>query len=377
MNSAIVHEWLVDIGGSEKCVESIYKLFPSDVFTLVAAKGSPEKIGIDPARVTTSVIQRLPRATQWYRNYLPIFPYAVEQFDMTPYDLVISSSHAVAKGVLTRAEQLHICYCYSPIRYAWDLYHQYLRESNLERGLKGAAARWILHSIRQWDYATRHRPDYYVGISKYIAGRIEKHYGRPASVIYPPVDVDQFTLQESKERYYVTASRMVPYKRLDLIVEAFRHLPDKKLVVIGDGPESAKIKKLAGKNVELLGYQPFKVLKQTMQKARAFIFASVEDFGIVPVEAQACGTPVIYLNQGGSIETNHAGITGIPFEEQSVKSIVGAVAEFEANEASFDPQKIRQHAQRFGRERFEKEFAAYVSERWKHFVSTGRKDLVP
>lgn len=377
MKTAIVHEWLVKIGGSEKTLQSIAKLYPSDLFTLVAAPGIPEQVGVNPDRVTTSLIQRLPRATRAYRSYLPFFPFAVEQFDVSPYELVISSTHAVAKGVLTRADQLHIAYCYSPIRYAWDLYHQYLKEANLERGIKATIAKWILHSIRQWDYSTRNRPDYYVGISHYIARRIEKIYGIPASVIYPPVDVDDFSLTESKDDFYLTASRLVPYKKLDLIVEAFQHLPHKKLIVIGDGPQWSKVKAKAGKNVELLGYQPFEVLKKTMQQARAFLFAAEEDFGIVSVEAQACGTPVIYFNRGGSTETNQAGMTGIPFEEQSIGAIVEAIALFEKKEATFDPRELRKHAEKFSRARFEKEFKAYVSKRWEHFQATGRKDLVP
>jgi len=230
-------------------------------------------------------------------------PLAIEQLDVSKHDIILSSSHAVAKGVLTGPDQLHISYVHSPIRYAWDLQHQYLREAGLNKGLKAQAARWLLHKIRMWDYRTANGVDHFVANSQFIARRIKKVYGRTADVIYPPVDVDRFTLNENKDNYYFTASRMVPYKRIDLIVEAFSQMPDRKLVVIGDGSEMSKIKSKATKNVEILGYQPNHVMQEHMQKAKAFVFAAEEDFGITPVEAQACGTPVIAFGKGGSLET--------------------------------------------------------------------------
>lgn len=373
MKTAIVHEWISEIGGSERCLESINRVFPSDIFTLVCKDENAKLLGIDPARVTTSFVQSFPQATKRYRSYLPFFPLAVEQFDVSGYDVVISSSHAVAKGVLVNADQLHLCYCYTPMRYAWDLYHQYLKTSGLDSGCKGRLAKLVLHYLRLWDLGTVQRVDHFAAISNYIARRIKKIYGRDATVIYPPVDVDRFSIGSKKEDYYLAASRMVPYKKMDVIVEAFSHMPDKRLVVIGDGPEFNKVKSRAGRNVELLGYQPFDVLRDSMQRAKAFLFAAEEDFGILPVEAQACGTPVIAYGRGGSLETvvplwepgalrseRDDPPTGLFFREQSPQRIISAIGLFEKNRDKFDGQQIRNHAIKFSRERFEQEFKDFV-----------------
>ncbi|HDK9850228.1 TPA: glycosyltransferase, partial [Klebsiella pneumoniae] len=244
----------------------------------------------------------------------------IEQLDVSKYNIILSSSHAVAKGILTGPDQLHISYVHSPIRYAWDLQHQYLREAGLDRGLKGKLARLILHKIRMWDYRTANGVDHLIANSKFISRRIKKVYGRDSDVIYPPVDVDRFSLVDEKEDFYFTASRLVPYKRIDLIVEAFSHMPDKKLVVIGDGSEMGKIKSKAARNIEILGYQSNEVMQSTMQKAKAFVFAAEEDFGITPVEAMACGTPVIAYGKGGVLETvkpvGYEAPTGVFFGEQ-------------------------------------------------------------
>lgn len=211
-------------------------------------------------------------------------PFAIEQLDVSKHDIILSSSHAVAKGILTGPDQLHISYVHSPIRYAWDLQHQYLREAGLSRGLKATLARWFLHKIRLWDCRTANGVDHFIANSEFIARRIKKVYGREADVIYPAVDVERFALQTNKQDYYMTASRMVPYKRMDLIVEAFSHMPTRKLVVIGDGPEMNKIKSKATSNIEILGYQPNDVMQKYMSEAKAFVFAAEEDFGITPVE---------------------------------------------------------------------------------------------
>ncbi|WP_457623725.1 glycosyltransferase family 4 protein [Persephonella sp.] len=368
MKTAIVHDWIVDIGGAENCLKEIYSLYPtSDVYTLLSKKESVSRLSIPLEKVTESFIKNLPKAETKYRNYLMFFPLAIEQFDLSEYDVIISSSHAVAKGVLTNANQLHICYCYTPIRYAWDLYHQYLKEANLISGIKGKIAKTILHYIRIWDLSTVNRVDHFIAISNYISRRIKKVYGRESTVIYPPVEVDKFELYTKKEDFYLTASRMVPYKKIDLIVEAFSKIPDKKLVVIGDGPDFEKIKKKAGKNVELLGYQPFEVLKDYMQRAKAFIFAAEEDFGIIPVEAQACGTPVIAFGKGGATETVIDGETGIFFKKQSVESLIEAVKNFEDVEDKFDFQKIRKNAERFSKERFKKEIKEFIDKKIEDF----------
>lgn len=298
-------------------------------------------------------------------------PLAIEQLDVSQHNVILSSNHAVAKGVLTGPDQLHICYIHSPIRYAWDLQHQYLRESGLNRGIKGTLAKWILHKIRMWDYRTANGVDHFVANSQFIARRVKKVYGRHADVIYPPVDVERFNFQSDKDDYYITASRLVPYKRVDLIVEAFTAMPDKKLVVIGDGSEIDKIKSKAGKNIEILGYQSNEILQKYMEKAKAFVFAAEEDFGITPVEAQACGTPVIAYGKGGSLETVRPyGVTnptGVFFDEQTASSLNDAVLKFETIKDQILSVDCRNHAVKFSSERFRNEMADYIESKWNAF----------
>ncbi len=367
MRVALVHDWLVTLAGAEKVLESIYELYNSPIYTLVKNEEKLKNSIFEKADIRTSFIQKLPKAKTKYRSYLPFFPLAIEQFDLSDYDVILSSSHAVAKGILTNANQLHICYCHTPIRYAWDLYHSYLKESKLTEGIKSFIARLILHYIRIWDYTTSNRVDYFVANSNYIAKRIKRVYGRDSVVIYPPVDVDKFEVYTNKEEFYLTASRMVPYKKMDLVVDAFSRLPDKKLIVIGDGPDYSKIKKKAGKNVEILGYQPFEVLKSYMQRAKAFVFAAEEDFGIIPVEAQACGTPVIAYGKGGAAETVIDGKTGLLFKKQTVDSLIEAINKFEKHQDIFDPIEIRRNAERFDKQRFKSEFKRFVEEKIEEF----------
>ena len=367
MKIALVHDWLITIAGAEKVLKAIYEIYPSDIFTLVKNEESLKNTILEQANIQTSFIQKLPLAKTKYRNYLPFFPLAIEQFDLSEYDMIISSSHAVAKGALTNANQLHISYVHTPIRYAWDLYAHYLKEANLDKSLKGWIVRYFLHKIRIWDYTTANRPDYYIANSKYIAKRIQKVYNKEAEVIYPPVNVDNFELYTKKENFYFTASRMVPYKKIDLIVEAFSKMPDKKLIVIGTGPDFEKIKTKATANIELLGYQPFDVLKDYMQRAKAFVFAAEEDFGIIPVEAQACGTPVIAYGKGGVTETVIEGKTGLFFKEQSVSSLIDAVKRFEKIEDKFDYGKIRENAKKFSKGRFKQEFKNFVETKYREW----------
>jgi len=372
MKVAVIHEWLVDYSGSERVVEQILKIFPdADLFAQVEFLPSNLKFFIQNKSVKTSFIQKLPLAKKKYRAYLPLMPLAVEQFDLSGYDLVISSAHAVSKGVLTGPDQLHISYVHSPMRYAWDLQHQYLRESGLDKGPKGWLAKWLLHKMRLWDVRTAHGVDAFTANSRFIARRIRKVYGREATVIYPPVDISAFTLREDKKDFYLTASRMVPYKKIDLIVEAFSRMPEKKLVVIGDGPDFQKVKAKAGSNVVLLGYRPFEELKDRMQRARAFVFAAEEDFGIIPVEAQACGTPVIAFGKGGALETvrglEHENPTGLFFPEQTVESLMDAIGYFEKNSDRFKPSICCKNAVRFSPERFRDEFSTFVEKEWELF----------
>lgn len=366
MKVAIVHDWLVTYAGAEKVLGEILKTFPDgDLFSLVDFIDKDSREFMKNKPVNTTFIQKLPFSKSKYRNYLPLMPLAIEQLDVSEYDLVISSSHAVAKGVITGPDQLHISYVHSPIRYAWDLQHQYLKESGMNKGLKGIITRFILHKIRNWDYRTSNGVDYFLSNSDFIGRRIWKVYRRESKTIYPPVDVSAFSFHEKKDDFYLTASRMVPYKRIDTIVEAFSKMPNKKLVVIGDGPDFNKIKDKAGENVTLLGYQSFEVLKDYMQRAKAFVFAAEEDFGITPVEAQACGTPVIAFGKGGSKETVRGLVerykpTGLFFYEQNSTAIIEAVNKFETTEDIISPFDCREHAVMFSPERFRDEFSSFV-----------------
>jgi glycosyltransferase involved in cell wall biosynthesis len=365
---AIVHDWLVTYAGAERVLEQMLNVFPNaDLFGVVDFVPLGHREFLHNKKVSTTFIQKLPLASKKYRGYLPLMPMAIEQLDVSAYDLVISSSHAVAKGVITGPDQLHISYVHSPMRYAWELQHQYLRESGLTKGMKGWLAKYILHKIRQWDVRTSNQVDYFISNSHFIRRRVWKVYRRESSVIYPPVSVDQFTLRAEKEDFYLTASRFVPYKRIDLIVEAFSKMPSKQLIVIGEGPDFKKVKANAGPNVQLLGYQPSEVLKDYMQRARAFVFAAEEDFGITPIEAQACGTPVIAYGKGGVLETirglETSNPTGVFFQEQTVESIIDGVERFEQRSGVITATACRENAMRFSSERFRNEFRAFIEEK--------------
>ena len=364
MKVAVVHDWLVAYAGAERVLEQILRCFPgADVFSLIDF--AEERAFLQGRPVTTSFIQQLPFARTRYRGYLPLMPLAIEQLDVSGYDLVISSSHAVAKGVLTGPDQLHISYVHTPIRYAWDLQHQYLRESNLQYGLRSALARMLLHYIRNWDARTRDGVDHYIANSAFVARRIRKIYGRHASVIHPPVDVEAFVPGGAREDYYVTVSRLVPYKRVPLIAEAFAKMPDRKLIIVGTGPELDKVRKAAGPNVQVVGHLPFEAMRRTMQQARAFLFAAEEDFGISVVEAQACGTPVIAYGRGGALETvrdeKSAMPTGLFFAEQTVPAIIDAVERFERQPELFRPEYCRLNAEQFSADQFRESLLGFVA----------------
>lgn len=365
MKVAIVHDWFVSAGGAENVIEAIIDIFPdADLFSVVDFFNDEQREKyLNGKHTKNTFIQKLPFAKKKYRAYLPFMPFAIEQLDLTEYDLVISSSHAVAKGVITSPNQLHICYCYSPIRYAWDMKFEYLKESNLTKGFKSFLARYFLHKIRLWDLASSNNVDFFISISHFIKERIYKCYRRDSTIIFPNVDVDAFPLHEVKDDFYFTASRLVPYKRLALIAEAFSMMPDKKLIIIGDGPERDKVEKIAlsSSNISYLGYQDYQTLKEHMMKAKAFIFAAEEDFGIVPLEAQACGTPVIAFGKGGSLDTVIDTKTGFYFHQQTTDSIVEAVCKFEENRSLLlSPSMIRDHAMKFSTEIFKTNFRQFV-----------------
>ncbi len=377
MKVAVIHDWLITYAGAERVLEQILRLYPqADVFTLIDFLPENQRGFLHEHRVFTSALQRWPLMRRKYRLFLPFMPMAVEQFDLSGYDLVISSSHAVAKGVLTGPDQYHVCICYTPLRYAWELQHQYLQETGLSRGIKGWLTRRMLHRLRLWDLRTANGVDDFIAISHFIARRIAKTYRRDATVIYPPVDTEAFTLDTDIERedFYVTASRMVPYKKMEMIVAAFSRMPDRKLVVAGEGPECGRIVSQAGKNVTMLGYQNPKQLRDLMCRTRAFVFAALEDFGIVPLEAQACGTPVIAYGKGGVRETirglDHPHPTGVFFPEQTVESLIEAVRIFEEGGGIITPSRCRDNALRFSTDRFRRELKAFIEKRWDRFSDT-------
>jgi glycosyltransferase involved in cell wall biosynthesis len=363
---AIVHEWFVTYAGSEKVLEAMLQVFPeADIFCALDFLPEQFRGRLKDSKIRTSFIQRIPFARHIHRYLLALMPLAVEQHDLSSYDLVISNSHAVAKGCLTGSSQLHICYCYTPIRYAWDLQFQYLAESNLVWGLRSIIARWMLHKIRIWDARTPLSVDAFIACSHYIARRIKKIYRRDSVVIYPNVDVESFQIGQQDGDFYVTASRIVPYKHIPLIINAFKQMPSRKLIVIGAGPLLNECIATAPPNVKVLGYQPDDVLQDYLKRARAFIFAAEEDFGIAPLEAQACGTPVIAFGRGGATETVIDGETGLFFYEQTGEAIVKAVDEFELCRDKFDRNRIRQNADRFSASRFRSEFRNFVFQQWE------------
>ena len=363
MKVAIVHDWFVTYAGAERVVAEMLACFPqADLFATVDFLSPEDRLKLGGRTVTTTWIQHLPWVRQRYRAYLPLMPFAIEQLDVRGYDVVISSSHAVAKGVITGPDQLHVSYVNSPMRYAWDLQREYLPASR--RGPMAWLMRWLLHRLRLWDFLSGQRPDVLIANSNYIARRIRKVWRREASVIYPPVDVAGFTPGAMRGRSYVSACRLVPYKRVDLVIQAFARSPERQLTVIGDGPELARLKAMATPNVTFLGWQPFEVLRQHLREARAFVFAGEEDFGILPVEAQACGTPVIGFGRGGLAETVRDitldNPTGVLFDSQTSDSLLDALRKFEEKEVVFKKTDFTEYVARFSPERFRAELRAAI-----------------
>ncbi|MEY4296015.1 MAG: hypothetical protein RLY82_1703 [Pseudomonadota bacterium] len=367
---AIVHDWLVVYGGAERVLEHMIDLYPQcDVFSLIDFVPKNQRHFLRGKTPKVSFMQKIPGASKHYRKFLPLMPLAIEQLDLSSYDLILSSSYCVAKGVLTGPNQVHVCYCHSPMRYAWDHYHEYLREMNLESGLKSWFARWQLHKIRTWDVRSNNSVDHFVANSRFVARRIAKFYGRDSVVVNPPIDTRLFELTKDKEDYYVTAGRFVPFKRLDIVAAAFARMPNRRLIILGDGPEMEKIRACAGPNVEFPGFLPPAQVKAYLSKAKAFLFPSEEDFGIVPVEAQACGTPVIAFGRGGALETivakgDTSGLapTGRFFDAQTPESVMGAIEAFEIEliQHVYDAETIHEHAQYFSIDNFKLRFKDQV-----------------
>ncbi|MDB5097505.1 MAG: glycosyl transferase group 1 [Cyanobacteria bacterium RYN_339] len=360
MNLAIIHDGLATkggAGGAERVLGVVHRMFPqAPIYTTVYHPGlmPAEMQGWD---IRTSFVQRLPFGKEKYQWYLPLLPMAIEQLDLREFDVVVSMSHSVAKGVITRPDAYHMCYCYSPLRYAWDMYHEYLEIEDLP-GWQRLLVPGLMHYLRNWDAAAASRVDRFVAISEYVRRRIEKYYRRPADVIYPPVDILKSSAPPAD--YYLVVSRLVAYKRLDLVIEAFNQL-GWPLVVIGDGVERTRLQGMAKGNVTFLGRQPDAVVHEHLAACRGFVFPGIEDFGIAPVEAQGAGKPVIALNQGGAAETVVHGETGILFAKQTIADLVQALRDADAT--LFDPDRIRAHAERFSTERFEREFLAALHRR--------------
>ena len=371
MKIALVHDWLTGMRGGEKCLEALCQIYPqTEIFTLLHNRGSVAR-KIEDKKIHTSFIQNLPLTNSKYQHYLPLFPLAIEQFDFSDFDLVISSSHCVAKGAITKPQTCHICYCYTPMRYAWEMYPTYFTHGSLNWfGRK--LGKLFMTYLRSWDEASASRPDYYVAISKNVQNRIRKHYRRESEVIYPPVEVDSFPLSEKPGEYFLVVSALVPYKRVDLAVQAFNKLGS-RLIIIGEGSEKNSLTKMALKNIEFLPWQKQVRLKEYYSNCRALVFPGEEDFGIVPVEAQACGKPVIAFGRGGALETvagkfseeiksTDTKLTGIFFREQTTTSLAEAIKK--SQEIEFEPHFARQNSLKFDIKIFKEKIQSFVAEKF-------------
>ncbi len=378
MRIAIVHDWLTGMRGGEKCLEVFCELFPdATVFTLLHIKGSVSAV-IENMDIRTSYIQNLPGSERHYRQFLPFFPSAIQSFDLTGYDLILSSSHCVAKGIRKPEKAVHICYCYTPMRYAWRFFDEYFSD---EPPLKRWLISRVIQSLKKWDLKTNKTVDYFIAISDNVKNRILEYYSRESTVIYPPADVDSHTAGNGDESFYLIVSALVPYKRVDIAVRAFNE-NGKRLVIIGKGPEQEELKKASKSNIEFLGWASEEDLDGYYAGCRALIFPGLEDFGIVPVEAQAYGKPVIAFAAGGVLETvvpfkDEAGSsspTGVFFDDQHPDSLNGAIEIFEKEKGRFLPAAIRANAVRFSRDRFKQEIDGYVKEKWhEHAIGAEKR----
>ena len=383
MKYALVHEWLTPeaTGGSELVVREILQHIEVDLYALIDFESANPQSYLFGRSIGTTFLQHFPLARKGVQKYLPLLPFAIEQLDLRHYDVILSSSHAVAKGILVSPQQLHICYCHTPMRYAWDLTFDYLNNSRLGQGIIGIATRYILHQLRQWDVISANRVDYFVANSRHTAQRIWRCYQRCAKVIYPPVNIERFSFQERKEDFYLVVSRLVSYKQVSLIVQAFNQL-GKPLVIIGDGPDLRQIRKLAQPNIKVLGSQPNDVVEQYMSQAKAFVYAACEDFGIALVEAQACGTPVIAYRGGGALETvkdiaeDQEMATGLLFFPQESGALIKAIEAFEQLQNKFNPENCRLQANKFTTQIFVESYLEFLEssyQKWK--IGTSGKNF--
>ncbi|WP_009634118.1 glycosyltransferase [Synechocystis sp. PCC 7509] len=379
MKYALVHEWLTPkaTGGSELVVQAIINSLEAvDLYALIDFESTNPQSYLFGRSIGTTFLQQLPYSQNGVQKYLPLLPFAIEQLDLRSYDIILSSSHTVAKGVLTSPTQMHVCYCHTPMRFAWELTFDYLRSSQMGRGVPGIFTRYLLHQLRQWDVLTANRVDYFIANSQNTARRIWRSYRRKATVIYPPVNIERFPFVDVKQDFYVTVSRLVSYKQVNLIVQAFNQL-QRPLIVIGEGPELNTLRKLAAPNVQILGAQSNEVVEKYLSQAKAFIYAAYEDFGIAVVEAQACGTPVIAYGAGGALETvvdiceQPKNGTGLFFKTQTVAALVAAVEKFEGYAKNFHSEIVYTHARQFAPTIFQKRYLNFVENSWQQF-SLGR-----
>lgn len=356
MKVAIVHYWLVNWRGGEKVIESLLELYPdAEIYTHVYDQNLTEG-KLKNRIISTTFINKLPAAKKYYQKYLPLMPIALEQLDLRDYDLVISSESGPAKGVITSPGALHICYCHSPMRYVWDMYPDYIKSA-------GVLTRWfmrpLIHYLKIWDRLSADRVDFFVANSAFVAQRINKFYRRDAEVIHPPVDMEEFEVNQEKSDFYLVLGQLTPYKKADLVVNAFQQ-NGKKLIVIGDGEQYQELKNNENENIKILGRQSWAECVLYLKKSKALIFPGVEDFGMVPVEAMASGTPVLAYGKGGALETVVEGTSGLLFYEQTTIALNDCIDRFESSIDKFDPVKLREHAEKFSKNTFKKKFKAFV-----------------
>jgi glycosyltransferase involved in cell wall biosynthesis len=349
MKIVLVHDWLITQGGSEKVLEALVSLFQAPIYTLFHSKKTLNNPFLSSQKIHCSFLQKIPFATKLHRFLLPLFPYAIEKFDLSFADVIISSSHAVAKGVKKRKGQIHICYCHTPMRYAWDLKKEYLNTLPL---LTRKLADLLLNRLQKWDQKNSIDVDLFIANSLHVANRISTHYGKVAKVVYPPVSVEDFFTSKEKNTYYITHCRLVPYKKVDLLLKTFANMPKRKLLIIGEGPERENLEKIKTSNVEFLGFVSQKELSSLLAHAKAYLFAAEEDFGIGVIEAQASGLPVIAWKKGGALETVCEGKTGLFFTESTPKNLEETINKFEEIEKEFDSAYIRNHSLQYNKERF-------------------------
>jgi len=371
MKIAIVHDWLTGMRGGERCLEVFSELFPdADLFTLLHIKGSVSE-SIEKMHIQTSFLQHLPFVKGKYRCYLPLCPSAIECLNVKRYDLLLSISHCAAKGVIPGPNALHISYILTPMRYAWDMYHEYFGNKYAGR-LKKPFVGILAHYLRLWDITANNRVDHFICISDHVAKRIKKYYRRDAEVIHPPVDIKRFSIANKTDDFYLVVSAFAPYKRLDIAIQAFNQLK-KRLLIIGKGQEEKRLKSIAHSNIEFLGWQPDEVVAEYFSRCKAFIFPGEEDFGITPLEAMASGRPVIAYGEGGVLETviplelsnsdSRYNPSGVFFYEQSVGALIEAVKTFESNQGYFDSKKLRDHAKKWNRSMFKEKIRASIEKK--------------